>query len=133
MLFGGFICQYLDWELLFYICGGLCLIWCILWQLFVFPSPEQDRRISSEERNLIITSCGLSITQGPAVPWAQIVTSKPVIVLVLAQLTCQWSIYLIFSLFPSFLSNIFNLDVHVVGMIATIPAVACISAGVKGL
>ena len=134
MLLGGFICQQLDWELLFYICGGLCLIWCVLWQIFVFPSPEEDPRISSEERDLIITSRGStsSIKAKPSVPWAAIVTSKPVIVLVLAQLTCQWTIYLIFSLFPSFLSNIFNLDVQLVGIIAAIPAIACISAGVKG-
>ena len=129
MLFGGIICQQLHWEYLFYLIGVLCIIWSVLWQLLVFPSPEEDPRISDEEREYIITSRTIISNKSKKVPWGEILSSKPVVALVLSQLSCQWIIYLIFSMFPSFLSDIFNLDIQLVGLISAIPAVACISAG----
>ena len=129
VFFGGIICQQLKWEYLFYLSGGLCIIWSIIWQIFVFPSPEEDPRISDEERDYILSSRATISTSSSKVPWGKILTSKPVIALVLSQLSCQWIIYLIFSMFPSFLSDIFNLDIQWVGLISALPAVACISAG----
>lgn len=130
MFFGGFICQQLQWEYLFYMSGVFCIIWSVLWQIFVFPSPEEDPRISNTERDFIIKSRAVMSTKtSTKVPWGKILSSKPVIALVLSQLSCQWIIYLIFSLFPSFLHDVFNLDIQLVGLISTLPAIACISAG----
>lgn len=132
MLFGGFICQQLEWEFLFYLCGGLCVIWCIFWQTLIFPTPEEDPRCSQEERDFIAESLGkksYSDKKSCYVPWRKILSSMPVIVLVIAQLCCQWIIYLIFSLFPSFIKSVFDLNVQTVGLIAAIPAISCISAG----
>ena len=132
MLFGGFICQQFQWEFLFYLCGGFCTIWCIFWHFFVYPGPDEDPRCSQEERDFIAKSLGKSnISSKPScyVPWKNILSSMPVIVLVIAQLCCQWIIYLIFSLFPSFVKNVFDLNVQTVGLIAAIPAISCISAG----
>ena len=43
----------LGWEGVFYIHGGLCLIWCILWTIFVCDCPEKHHFISAEELEYI--------------------------------------------------------------------------------
>lgn len=38
--------------------GGLAAIWCLLWVVLVQDSPQQQRLISAEERDMIVTSLG---------------------------------------------------------------------------
>ena len=43
----------LGWEGVFYIHGGLSLIWCILWTIFVRDCPENHHLISADELEYI--------------------------------------------------------------------------------
>ncbi len=71
----------LGWEGVFYLHGGLAVVWCFLWVAFVTDSPSDHRFISNEERELIesSTNAGSSAKKGPTppVPWGKIFTSVP--------------------------------------------------------
>lgn len=121
MILGGFICQHLQWEYLFYLSGGICIIWSIIWQIFIYESPEADPRISEDELDYIIKNRSPISKDKKNVPWSKVLTSMPVMALVLSQYTCQWIIYLVFSLYPSFLRHIFHLDVQLVGLLSALP------------
>ena len=43
----------LGWEGIFYLHGGLSIIWCVVWAIFVTDSPHVNRFVSDEERDLI--------------------------------------------------------------------------------
>ena len=43
----------LGWEGIFYLHGGLSIIWCIVWAIFVTDSPHVNKFVSNEERDLI--------------------------------------------------------------------------------
>lgn len=43
----------MGWEAVFYLHGGLAIIWCVLWAIFVTDSPETHKFISKEEKDFI--------------------------------------------------------------------------------
>ena len=42
-IFSGLIIQLAGWEWVFYLQGGLALIWCLLWTIFVADTPTSHR------------------------------------------------------------------------------------------
>lgn len=57
---GGFNCSALGWPALFYIPGGISLVWLALWTALVADSPEKHSFISAAERDYILLSQGRS-------------------------------------------------------------------------
>lgn len=56
--FSGILAAAAGWESVFYVQGGLALVWCFLWLIFVFDSPEDHPRIHPVELELFETSMG---------------------------------------------------------------------------
>ena len=52
----GIIAGLIGWESVFYLHGGLALIWCVLWIFLVTDSPETHTLISQGEKDLILNS-----------------------------------------------------------------------------
>lgn len=50
--FSGFLANASGWESVFYIQGGLAIIWCILWIFLVYDSPQTHPRIDPIELDL---------------------------------------------------------------------------------
>ena len=47
--FSGILAQGMGWEWIFYIQGGLSLIWCVAWIFLVYDSPQEHPRIHPVE------------------------------------------------------------------------------------
>lgn len=56
MLISGIIAGALGWEQVFYIQGGLSILWLIAWIFLTADSPEKQNMISDEERDFIVNS-----------------------------------------------------------------------------
>lgn len=41
------------WPSIFYVGGGLCLVFCLVWTYVVYDSPSEHPRISDSERHFI--------------------------------------------------------------------------------
>ena len=54
--FSGILADSLGWEWVFYIQGGLSLIWCVLWLVFVYDTPQSHPRIHPAELELFETT-----------------------------------------------------------------------------
>ncbi|XP_059350859.1 putative inorganic phosphate cotransporter [Daphnia carinata] len=50
--FSGMLAAVSGWESVFYVQGGLAMIWCVLWLIFVYDSPQDHPRIHPEELEL---------------------------------------------------------------------------------
>lgn len=46
----GFLIAHCGWESVFYVTGGIGLVWSVAWFFLVYDSPAQHPRISEEER-----------------------------------------------------------------------------------
>lgn len=49
----GYIIENLGWSWGFFISGGICLVWCVLWVYIVSDTPAKHRFITAEELNFI--------------------------------------------------------------------------------
>ena len=54
--FSGILADVAGWESVFYVQGGLALIWCGLWLVCVYDSPEEHPRIHPTELALFFIS-----------------------------------------------------------------------------
>lgn len=53
---GGYLITMFGWESIFYVSGGLGLIWIICWISFVYDSPAEHPTISEREK-IYIENC----------------------------------------------------------------------------
>ncbi|KAJ8939623.1 hypothetical protein NQ318_010642 [Aromia moschata] len=59
----GFIIDQGGWELVFYVCGVLGMIWAAAWWLLVYDSPLEHPRISANEKEYIVSCLGQSVAK----------------------------------------------------------------------
>eukprot|EP00091_Calanus_sinicus_P006817 TRINITY_DN17581_c0_g1_i1.p1 TRINITY_DN17581_c0_g1~~TRINITY_DN17581_c0_g1_i1.p1 ORF type:complete len:116 (-),score=41.38 TRINITY_DN17581_c0_g1_i1:114-437(-) len=80
MMSSGIINTLCGWEFVFYIQGGLSLIWCVIWFICVSDTPAKHQFASEAEKIFIATAqpkSGNKDGEKPAVPWGKIFTSVP--------------------------------------------------------
>lgn len=46
----GYLIAHYGWESVFYVTGGIGLVWSVAWFFLVYDSPAQHPRITQEER-----------------------------------------------------------------------------------
>ena len=126
--FSGFLCRTLGWESIFYVFGGLGLLWCLAWGLIASNSPLENGRMSLAERDYIVTSLQgqMDSTSKKAVrtPWKAILTSMPVWAIVVANTTANFGVYIILTSLPTFLKEAMNFDIKSNGLFSAIPYLA---------
>lgn len=59
----GFLADNLGWEGVFYVQGGLALVWCVLWSFLVYDSPQNHPRIGAKELELFELTMASSTNQ----------------------------------------------------------------------
>lgn len=95
-LFGGvgtgfIISELHSWRLVFYVWGGIAIIWCVMWGMFGFDSPEHHPFITEKEKQSLIekfADAKKRTDTGP-IPWKKIFTSVPFWALIAGQV---WSL-----------------------------------------
>lgn len=75
----GFLIAHLGWRSVFYTTGSIGVLWCGIWYLLAFDSPEMHPRISLREQQYIKenTVNTYAASRSQSVPWKAIFTSAP--------------------------------------------------------
>ncbi|KAI8439222.1 hypothetical protein MSG28_013063 [Choristoneura fumiferana] len=114
MLMAGVLTSNLGWESVFYVMGGLAAIWCLLWVVLVQDSPQQQRLISAEERNMIVTSLGGKTDDHGhkklAVPWRAVLTSPPFLAILVAHACSNWGWYMLLIELPFYMQQVLKFN-----------------------
>lgn len=79
MLLSGLLAGWLGWASVFYVMGGLSLVWCALWAALAADSPATQRPalISAAERELIERALGLGTAGTSASARGEVSTQRP--------------------------------------------------------
>lgn len=112
------------WIHIFLLSGILGLIWLPLWIWQAADTPAAHRSISSAERDYIENIIGKN-TQNKnrrpisliALPWKDILRSKPVIALFITELCCLFGLFFFLSNFAKFLTEIQRIPSQYTGYI----------------
>lgn len=122
MPFSGLLASALDWSAVFYVQGGLSLIWYILWLFFVYDSPAVHPRISASEKKYIQESLGTVVkTKKDPVPWKSVWTSLPVWAIIVAHTCSNWGWYMLLVKLPTYMRYILKFDIKSNAGISAVP------------
>ena len=103
--------HYVNWESVFYLSGGVSLLWFAFWSTLVFNSPEDHPSIQSAERDYILkhivqTSSSFPGGKLPSPPIRDMLTSMPFWALLGTHVAQMWGYYTLLALIPTYLQNI---------------------------
>ncbi|CAA9994484.1 unnamed protein product [Nesidiocoris tenuis] len=120
--FGNTLCtlctsQLLDafagWEIVFYLYGSLGLVWTIVFCMTTFSTPvDHPLLINSEKEVLCIYMARVrkrKLNRGT--PWRKIISSRPVIVMVIAMIGHDWGMFALVNDIPKYLKSVLHFNV----------------------
>ncbi|KAK7487440.1 hypothetical protein BaRGS_00021281, partial [Batillaria attramentaria] len=114
------------WPSVFYVFGGLGLVWSIAWFVLVRDSPEIHPRIDPKEKEYIVNSRAAVTAQQEKldVPWRQILTSWCFWAIAVAQFTYNWGFFLMISNLPTFMYEAMRFDIKSNGVFSMLPYIS---------
>lgn len=119
----GFIINHFGWRLVFYTSGTIGMLWCFLWWLLAYNTPDTHPRISCHEYEYIQRNIDDSIRagQGMHVPWKSIFTSLPVWSIGVTTFGRIWVHYTFIVGGPTYMKNIIGVDIQTNGFLTGAP------------
>ncbi|XP_013113524.2 putative inorganic phosphate cotransporter isoform X1 [Stomoxys calcitrans] len=119
----------MGWPSIFYISGGVGLVWSVAFFIWGASSPSECRLISAEEKKLIETSIGSDSANEHSstptkTPWLKFFTSVPFLVLALTHCTHNWGFWTLLTEIPSYMKNILNMDIKSNALLSALPYAA---------
>ncbi|XP_067009494.2 sialin [Anabrus simplex] len=145
MSLSGVLVDALGWSSVFYVFGGLSILFILPWCYFVYNSPEVHPRISNWERDHIVGGRTIDSSGTEDVkqeeeqvasrytPWLSILTSHRFWVLVGVHLGCTWLNYTLLTQLPTYITSVLHFSVQKSGLISSLPYLfGWISAGLYG-
>nr|CAI5858870.1 unnamed protein product [Callosobruchus analis] len=122
MLVSGLIAASISWEAVFYIEGGVSLIWLILWGIFTADTPQSQTFISEEERDYIVKS----LNQGKEdeklkMPWKAVLTSPAFLAILIAHTCSNWGWYMVLIELPLYMKSVLNYKISENAVLTALP------------
>ncbi|NKB99186.1 MAG: MFS transporter [Pseudomonadales bacterium] len=110
------------WQWIFYIFGAVGFIWYALWYFIVAKDPASHPKITSGEVEEIAT--GLPPTnpdENAKTPILELFKSKPVWAIIVAHFCNNWSLYVLLSWLPTFVTQGLGVDFANSGIVSMVP------------
>ncbi|KAL7642841.1 UNVERIFIED_CONTAM: hypothetical protein RMT77_006129 [Armadillidium vulgare] len=118
---GGIIISDYGYEMFFYVCALLGLIWLLFWVLFMYDFPETHPRISEKERNYILENRAKFKSGKKKVPWLKIFSSLRVWAICIAHAGAMFGASFIMTQLPIYMSSIIGLNIKTSGFLSSLP------------
>lgn len=104
---GGIAASSIGWPGIFYVSGGICIVWSVAWFFLCANTPAECAGISKEERQFIDTMPG-NTHQNLPIPWRHILASKPFWAILASQCTQNWVFVTLLSNIPSYIDGVLD-------------------------
>ncbi|GJQ72216.1 hypothetical protein Trydic_g3307 [Trypoxylus dichotomus] len=110
------------WASVFYLFGGLGVVWFILFTLLCYSDPESHPFISEKEKSYLRKELSNTISnKDKKIPWKQILTSTPLWALVVAQIGHDWGFFEMVTDLPKYMSGVLKFKVRENGLWSSLP------------
>ncbi|XP_068241398.1 sialin-like [Palaemon carinicauda] len=122
---GGYLCSsplFGGWPSVFYLFGGLGLVWSVFWFALVYDRPEQHPRISPAERALLQSHKeDIKRAEVVALPLREIFTSLPFWGLMMGAFGYDYGFFTLLTEIPTYLKNMQHFDINQNGLLSALP------------
>jgi len=116
------------WQAVFYVTGGVSLLWVVLWLLLVYETPAQHPRITFRERVYIYQHTPQRGDEDGrralVFPWRAVLSSGPFQALVVVHFCQNWGDYLIMTELPTYISTALGYPLNANAMFSALPQLA---------
>ncbi|XP_019869672.2 putative inorganic phosphate cotransporter isoform X5 [Aethina tumida] len=112
-----------DWASVFYLFGGMGVVWVVVWMLICYSDPESHPFISDKEREYLQKELGSVSPVKRTIPWKAILTSVPLWALVAAQVGHDWGFFTMVTDLPKYMKDVLKFDVEANGVWSSVPYV----------
>ncbi|CAH1114115.1 unnamed protein product [Psylliodes chrysocephalus] len=128
----GFLIAHLGWRSVFYTTGSIGIIWCLIWYLLAFDSPETHPRISLREQQYIKenTSISYEVSKTQVVPWKSIFKSLPAWSIGITTFGRIWVHYIFIVSGPTYMKSILGFNIEKNGILSGAPFICSYVASV---
>ncbi|XP_047119767.1 putative inorganic phosphate cotransporter isoform X1 [Schistocerca piceifrons] len=115
-----------SWDSVFYLFGGIGVLWFILWQLLCYSDPNSHPFISDEEKKYLNETIGNVDRKEdlPPIPWFHMMKSIPLWGLIFAQIGHDWGFYTMITDLPKYMKNVLRFSISANGLLSALPYVA---------
>ncbi|KAK9881230.1 hypothetical protein WA026_015344 [Henosepilachna vigintioctopunctata] len=121
---GGYLIHVTEyWSSVFYLFGGLGLLWFIIFVLICYSSPDVHPFISDDEKSFLKQEIDNVSATRPPIPWGAIATSLPVWALIFAQIGHDWGFYTMVTDLPTYFRDVLKFNIAENGVWSSIPYV----------
>uniref|UniRef100_H2ZMW3 Major facilitator superfamily (MFS) profile domain-containing protein n=2 Tax=Ciona savignyi TaxID=51511 RepID=H2ZMW3_CIOSA len=99
-------------------------IWSLAWLAIIRDTPQDDPKISTEEKEYITKSISGRETNEVAhqpTPWRKILTSKPYWGTVCIHITDTWTTFITVAWVPTYIARVLQFNVKTAGFISSLP------------
>lgn len=121
----------IGWPGLFYVGGGVGLVWCVAWIFLAANEPSQSKFITTEELNYITAAKNITkeleageVQRKVPVPWRAILTSMPLWALVIARSAHSWGFSTLQAEIPSYMKGVLDMDMKKNALYSALPYLA---------
>ncbi|KAL1239124.1 putative vesicular glutamate transporter eat-4 [Trichinella pseudospiralis] len=118
--------SYVSWSAAFYFYGICGCVWFLFWYFMTFEKPCIHPTISDEEKIMIETRighCSPVALRFSNVPWKEILKSKCVWAILVANFCRSWTFYLLLIHQLAYMKDVLKIDIQNSGFIAALPHV----------
>ncbi|XP_060662679.1 sialin [Drosophila nasuta] len=119
----GYLISVAGWASVFYLTGGIGLLWSLCWFSFVYETPATHPRISAEERREIEEAIGTSTSKKrPSyVPWSDLLCSPAVWAIIVTHGLSVFGFFTVINQLPTFMSKMLHFDIKKNGLFSSLP------------
>ena len=118
------VVTHLGWQWAFYLFGSVGLVWFVFWQRGTAASPAQHPHISREELEHIRAHSTPAGEPGTAPPIATFLKHPAVWAIIVAHFCNNWSLYMLLTWLPTFVTKGLGVDFKSVGVFTMLPHIA---------
>lgn len=107
-----------NWSGVYYLFGGIGVLWYVLWLKLCYNNPREHPFISeAEAKELNEKLRGHTHANVPPVPWKQLFSSAPFWALVAASIGRDWDTYTVLSDLPKYTMNVLKFTADEMGLL----------------
>ncbi|KAK4874858.1 hypothetical protein RN001_014218 [Aquatica leii] len=120
---GILIKQTQDWASVFYLFGGLGVVWFVIWTLLCYSDPDSHPFISDKEKEFLDKELASVSNENKDIPWKAIWTSVPLWALVAAQIGHDWGFFTMVTDLPKYMKDVLKFRIDENGLWSSLPYV----------
>ncbi|EDW02610.1 GH19795 [Drosophila grimshawi] len=132
----GILAAFAGWPSIFYISGGLGMVWVVGYCLRGANSPAVSKNMSIEEKELIEMAQTSEVAtkleppkESIPTPWKRFFTSPAFLALIATHCAANWGYWTLLTQIPSYMKNVLGKDITANALLSSLPYIMMVVFG----